>query len=256
MFTRSPARQLLRGVRFNASAAKNAGNRTKKILVTGAVGQVGQELVPFLRQLKGPENVIASDMRSPPTDMYEAGPFKYVDVLDTTAMAKLVVEEDRRVIVLTERRKHVDTLNYMLRDRYGLESALLVGGRKKSAKTCKPGVEPPVSTGDEIRGADALSIPPISLGTMAFAAEGLDDKTKDTLVFATPTTNKVWLQQCVGRIMRGYSSKRPVVVDVTDEPLRSLTTRRMEWYAGQSFELPHKWAAASERRRPNPWMVK
>ena len=99
MFTRSPARQLLRGVRFNASAAKNAGNRTKKILVTGAVGQVGQELVPFLRQLKGPENVIASDMRSPPTDMYEAGPFKYVDVLDTTAMAKLVVEENVDTVV-------------------------------------------------------------------------------------------------------------------------------------------------------------
>jgi threonine 3-dehydrogenase len=86
------------GAPSRAESAK-LGRRAPKILVTGAVGQVGQELVPFLRQLKGKENVIASDMRAPPTDMYEAGPFAYVDVLDSSAMAKLIVEENVDTVV-------------------------------------------------------------------------------------------------------------------------------------------------------------
>jgi threonine 3-dehydrogenase len=73
--------------------------RATKVLVTGACGQVGQELVPYLRQLKGNENVIATDMRVPPTDMYEAGPFSYIDVLDADSMAKIVVEHNVDTVV-------------------------------------------------------------------------------------------------------------------------------------------------------------
>lgn len=86
---------LLRGIRFASTSTR----RTPKILVTGAVGQVGQELVPFLRALKGKENVIATDMRAAPTDMFEAGPFRYIDVLDMGAMAKLVVEENVDTVI-------------------------------------------------------------------------------------------------------------------------------------------------------------
>ena len=73
--------------------------REPKVLVTGAVGQVGQELVPFLREIYGGENVIATDMRSPPQDLYEAGPFQYVDVLEMSNLSRLVVEENVQTIV-------------------------------------------------------------------------------------------------------------------------------------------------------------
>lgn len=184
------------------------------------------------------------------------------NALIVEAVSKMVLDEGRRVIVLTERRKHVDTLVYMLLDLHGLDSALLVGGAKPKSKSKskkrKRGVEPPVSAVDPCepeRLSDALAAPPISIGTYAFASEGLDDKSKDTLVFATPTTNKTWLQQCVGRIMRGFSSNRPVVLDVTDECVRSMTKRRMEWYEGQKYTLPPEWSAAIATRRPNPWLV-
>jgi threonine 3-dehydrogenase len=72
---------------------------TGKVLVTGAVGQVGQELVPYLRTIHGDENVIASDVRSPPSDLYNAGPFQYIDVLEMTQLSRLVVEENVQCIV-------------------------------------------------------------------------------------------------------------------------------------------------------------
>lgn len=55
----------------------------KKILVTGAVGQIGSELVEALRDKYGNENVVAAGHRTKPTEeMKEAGPFEFIDVLD------------------------------------------------------------------------------------------------------------------------------------------------------------------------------
>ena len=53
----------------------------KNILVTGACGQIGTELVPALRNRYGAENVIASDIKSPETgNLAESEPFYYIDV--------------------------------------------------------------------------------------------------------------------------------------------------------------------------------
>ena len=51
------------------------------ILVTGALGQIGSELVPALRERYGDARVIASDIRLPPsgTDEDEGGTFEYLD---------------------------------------------------------------------------------------------------------------------------------------------------------------------------------
>ncbi len=53
----------------------------KKILVTGALGQIGSELVPALRARYGPEQVVASDVRmaATPGPADSEGPFEYVD---------------------------------------------------------------------------------------------------------------------------------------------------------------------------------
>ena len=167
-------------------------------------------------------------------------------------LMRLVVREGRSVIVLTERREHAKGLQILLATKHGVDSCLLVGGHKKKKrkpKRCKPGVEPPIPVDGGETLVDKMKKAKISIGTFAFASEGLDDKTKDTLMFATPTTNKVWLQQCVGRIQRGFSPKPPLVVDVVDEPLQRITRRRMQWYTQQKFNVPEEWSGRSTTRR-------
>jgi nucleoside-diphosphate-sugar epimerase len=57
----------------------------KKILVTGALGQIGTELVDKLRETYGTENVISTDVRKKEGDV-EAGIFEVLDVTDAKSL--------------------------------------------------------------------------------------------------------------------------------------------------------------------------
>lgn len=63
----------------------------EKILVIGASGQIGSELVPALREIYGNENVFATDLKEPPADMKEQGPWAILDVLDTKRLVHFVI---------------------------------------------------------------------------------------------------------------------------------------------------------------------
>ena len=52
---------------------------TDAILITGAAGQIGSELVPALRARYGLERVIASDLRMPAPGAPADGPFEHID---------------------------------------------------------------------------------------------------------------------------------------------------------------------------------
>ncbi len=52
-----------------------------KILIIGACGQLGTELTIRLRELKGKENVVATDLRAP-IDLIADGPFEKLDIMD------------------------------------------------------------------------------------------------------------------------------------------------------------------------------
>lgn len=72
----------------------------KKILVTGALGQIGSELVTHLRTLYGADNVIASDIRRMKDNpVVESGPFETLDVTDAVAMAEVVKRHGCNTIV-------------------------------------------------------------------------------------------------------------------------------------------------------------
>jgi|TARA_B110000438_G_scaffold134308_1_gene129983 nucleoside-diphosphate-sugar epimerase len=63
-------------------------DNTKKILVTGAAGQIGIELTAALREKYGTENVMAIDIRE--TEVAKTGPFKICNILDLNKYKKIV----------------------------------------------------------------------------------------------------------------------------------------------------------------------
>ena len=70
-------------------------NRNRKVLVIGAVGQVGTELVPALRKRLGSGNVIAAGHRTKPEESFRnAGPFVTLDATDKAALQALVRSHD------------------------------------------------------------------------------------------------------------------------------------------------------------------
>ncbi len=69
----------------------------KKILIVGAGGQIGSELVPYLRSIYGNSNVVATDVRECKS-LSEDGPFEVLDALNPTNMASVVA------------RHHIDTI--------------------------------------------------------------------------------------------------------------------------------------------------
>jgi nucleoside-diphosphate-sugar epimerase len=62
----------------------------ERILVTGALGQIGSELTPRLREKYGSENVVASDIREPSETILDHEPFEVVDVIEKERLDKVV----------------------------------------------------------------------------------------------------------------------------------------------------------------------
>ncbi len=61
------------------------------ILIIGAAGQIGSELTVSLRNIYGPEHVFATDIKHPPQDIMEGGPFQLLDVMDDKRLIHFVI---------------------------------------------------------------------------------------------------------------------------------------------------------------------
>jgi len=64
----------------------------ERILVIGANGQIGSELVEALAKQHGTDNVIATDIS--PKNLYNAARYQVLDVMDKAALEKLVADEN------------------------------------------------------------------------------------------------------------------------------------------------------------------
>ncbi|MCD4772709.1 MAG: NAD-dependent epimerase/dehydratase family protein [Bacteroidales bacterium] len=72
----------------------------KKILIIGAVGQIGSELTLALRDIYGNENVIASTRKTPPSDkVRESGPFEFFDTTNKDDLLKVCKKYEIDAIV-------------------------------------------------------------------------------------------------------------------------------------------------------------
>ena len=67
----------------------------KKILVNGAVGQIGSELTMALRERYGNDNIIACGRKTKPSDtLRNSGPFEFIDITDRKSVEKVVKDYD------------------------------------------------------------------------------------------------------------------------------------------------------------------
>jgi nucleoside-diphosphate-sugar epimerase len=74
--------------------------QNESILVLGASGQIGTDLVMRLRNDLGNENVIASDVKPGKGDLRDSGPFLTADVLDFNAIAKIISQNNVKQVYL------------------------------------------------------------------------------------------------------------------------------------------------------------
>lgn len=70
----------------------------KKILVTGALGQIGSELVAALRKKYGAQNVVASDVKDLAQVAEEFYPYEKLNVLDKNDLAQVVKKHNINTI--------------------------------------------------------------------------------------------------------------------------------------------------------------
>ena len=67
----------------------------KRILVTGAVGQIGSELTMALRERYGKDNVLATGRKTKPSEtLLDSGPFEFIDICKRETVEKVVDEYD------------------------------------------------------------------------------------------------------------------------------------------------------------------
>src|SRR5690606_22258619 len=64
----------------------------ENILVLGASGQIGTDLVEVLRALHGNDRVIATDLKKPSAHILDTGPFEEVDALDRKRLEEMVAK--------------------------------------------------------------------------------------------------------------------------------------------------------------------
>lgn len=69
-----------------------------KIIVTGACGQIGSELVPELRKRYGHERVVATDVKEPPRELKESGPFEWLDVTRPIEVSQVIKDHQPDII--------------------------------------------------------------------------------------------------------------------------------------------------------------
>jgi len=71
-------------------------DKMKRILITGAYGQIGSALTPVLRDRYGADNVIAAGHKNiPPRKVLQSGPHVFLDVRDAAEVDKVV--KNRRI---------------------------------------------------------------------------------------------------------------------------------------------------------------
>lgn len=156
----------------------------RRILVLGAGGQIGSELVPYLRGLYGRESVIASDVRENAA-LAGGGPFIKLDALDRDGLG----------IVVT--REHVDTI-------FNLVALLSATGEQNPPLAWKVNMGALTNALEVARETHAAVFTPSSIG--AFGDSTPKDGTPQDTIMRPETIYGVC--KVAGELLSDYYHKR------------------------------------------------
>jgi superfamily II DNA or RNA helicase len=140
------------------------------------------------------------------------------------------VKEGRKVLVLTERTDHLDSIRRSLEE-HRLEPFVLHGRMSKKQRA------------NLIAEIDALApdAPRILLATGRLVGEGFDHPPLDTLVLAMPVSWKGTLQQYAGRLHREHADKTDVriidFVDTAHPALLRMWDKRQRGYRAMGYRI-------------------
>jgi len=126
-----------------------------------------------------------------------------------------VLTENRRVLVLTDRREHC----FFLLSKLGSKAGLYIGGMKEED-------------------LNESAKKQVVVATFQLAHEGLDIPVLDTVILATPRSD---IKQSIGRIMRETKGKLndPLIFDIADQwsVFFSMYMKRLRVYREGGFKL-------------------
>jgi len=134
---------------------------------------------------------------------------------------KKMVNNKRRILILSERRAHLDYFYKQIIDQNIATCGYYVGGMKQME-------------------LDESAKKQIVLGTFHLASEGMDVPTLNTVILASPKTD---IKQSIGRIFRqkaGERSHDPLILDIIDENIPSFKrkfTHRNKIYRQNKYSV-------------------
>ena len=140
------------------------------------------------------------------------------------------VEDGRKVLVLTERTDHLDSIKRSLEE-HDLEPFVLHGRMSKKQRA------------NLVAKIEALApdSPRILLATGRLVGEGFDHPPLDTLVLAMPVSWKGTLQQYAGRLHREHAAKTDVriidFVDTAHPALLRMWEKRQRGYRAMGYRI-------------------
>jgi superfamily II DNA or RNA helicase len=139
---------------------------------------------------------------------------------DVADMALSILEDPERcVLVLSERRKHLEDIYKLLEPTHGHEMGYYVGGMKASER--------------EAVERDARVI----MASVSAAAEGFDVPRLNCIILASPRSD---VEQSVGRIMRtpaGVGPLYPLIIDPYDPLFPGASKKRRALYKKRGYKF-------------------
>ena len=124
--------------------------------------------------------------------------------------------EDRKILILTERRGHAELLLGLLLTKQ-VSVGLYLGGMKQSLR-------------------NETVTKQVIIGTYQASGEGFDVPDLDTLILSTPKSD---VEQAVGRILRKVNKNDPVVIDIVDmfSIFKGQYYKRRKFYKKNEYEF-------------------